>query len=171
MHRTRNKAQAAGARPLLGGAADDHAYAQAQQIVALFYGLRRHVLRRSRAELARSGLTGNQLNLVSLLGRSGPRSLGELSQQLELSQSTVSGMVDRLQARGIVERTSSPEDRRVTRVSLTDAISRQARALVDRGPGARLVAVLAAATPEQRQSMVDGLALLQQCLNTAWGER
>jgi MarR family transcriptional regulator, organic hydroperoxide resistance regulator len=115
-------------------------------------------------------LTGNQLNLVSLLGRSGPRTLGELSQELELSQSTVSGMVDRLQARGVVERTTSADDRRVTRVSLTEALSRQARALVDSGPGARLVEVLAAATPEERQTMYDGLALFRQCLNTAWGE-
>jgi MarR family transcriptional regulator, organic hydroperoxide resistance regulator len=162
MHRTRNESAPT-------PDADD-ARAQAQQIVALFQGLRRHVLRRSRAELARSGLTGNQLNLVSLLGRSGPRTLGELSQELELSQSTVSGMVDRLQARGVVERTTSADDRRVTRVSLTEALSRQARALVDSGPGARLVEVLAAATPEERQTMYDGLALFRQCLNTAWGE-
>jgi DNA-binding MarR family transcriptional regulator len=171
MHRTRNNSgAAAGARPPRAATANDAARAQAQQIVALFHGLRRHVLRRSRAELARSGLTGNQLNLVSLLGRSGPRTIGELSQELELTQSTVSGMVDRLQARGVVERTTSPDDRRITRVSLTQAISRQARALVDSGPGARLAEVIAAASPEERQTMYDGLALLQGCLNAAWGE-
>jgi MarR family transcriptional regulator, organic hydroperoxide resistance regulator len=161
MYRTRNTSAAT---------ADGDARAQAQRIVALFRGLRRHMLRRSRAELARSGLTGNQLTLVSVLGSSGPRTLGELSQELELSQSTVSGMVDRLEARGIVRRTTSPDDRRVTRVALTETISRQARALVDRGPGARLVEVLAAAAPEERQTMYDGLALFQQCLNAAWDE-
>jgi len=38
-----------------------------------------------------------------------------------LSHSTVSGIVDRLQARGIVTRSTDSKDRRLTRIALTSS--------------------------------------------------
>jgi DNA-binding MarR family transcriptional regulator len=46
-------------------------------------------------------------------------SLKELSAHLGLAHSTVSGIVDRLQERGLVERRTSETDGRVTRIGVT----------------------------------------------------
>jgi DNA-binding MarR family transcriptional regulator len=144
--------------------ADAAAAAEARQILELVRSLRRGLLQDARAELTRNGLTGAQLSLVSLLGTRGPLTVSELSRELALGHSTVSGIVDRLQARGIVERHPDALDRRFTRVRLTETLRQKAPNLIAHGPGSRMLAALAAATPEQRRTMRDGLVLLQQFL-------
>ena len=136
------------------------AASEAREIVGLFRSLRRHLVRGSRAELARSGLTAAQVSVISLLGTQGSMTLGDLSRELELSHSTVSGIVDRLQAKEIVERKPSVDDRRYVQISLAESVASQAPALSDEGPIGRLEAVLKAATEDERRRIKDGLALL-----------
>jgi DNA-binding MarR family transcriptional regulator len=139
---------------------DSTATDEAREIVGLFRSLRRHLVRGSRAELARSGLTAAQVSVISLLGTNGAMTLGELSRELELSHSTVSGIVDRLQAKDLVDRKPSPDDRRYVQISLAQHVASQAPALADDGPIGRLEAVLKAATADDRRSIREGLALL-----------
>jgi DNA-binding MarR family transcriptional regulator len=136
------------------------AASEAREIVGLFRSLRRHLVRGSRAELARSGLTAAQVSVISLLGTQGSMTLGDLSRELELSHSTVSGIVDRLQAKEIVERKPSVDDRRYVQISLAESVASRAPALSDEGPIGRLEAVLKAATDDERRRIKDGLALL-----------
>jgi DNA-binding MarR family transcriptional regulator len=49
-----------------------------------------------------------------------PHSMGQLAQVLHCDQSNVTGITDRLEERGLVERTPSPGDRRVKLLVLTD---------------------------------------------------
>jgi DNA-binding MarR family transcriptional regulator len=139
---------------------DSTATDEAREIVGLFRSLRRHLVRGSRAELARSGLTAAQVSVISLLGTNGAMTLGELSRELELSHSTVSGIVDRLQAKDLVDRKPSPDDRRYVQISLAQHVASQAPALADDGPIGRLEAVHKAATADDRRSIREGLALL-----------
>ena len=133
---------------------------EARAIVGLFRSLRRHVVRGSRAELARSGLTAAQVSVISLLGTNSEMTLGDLSRELELSHSTVSGIVDRLQAKGLVVRNPSADDRRYVQISLAEHVASQAPTLGDEGPIGRLEAVLKAATAEERRKVKEGLVLL-----------
>ena len=48
-----------------------------------------------------------------------PLSMGELAERLLCDASNVTGIVDRLEARGLVERQPDPDDRRVRRLVLT----------------------------------------------------
>jgi DNA-binding MarR family transcriptional regulator len=59
------------------------------------------------------GLTGPQLFLLRELFLGEPRTIGDLSKALELSNSTVTGIVDRLERAGLVERHRDEKDRRV----------------------------------------------------------
>ncbi len=65
-------------------------------------------------EFARGGLTGPQRMVMQVLVRSEGLSLKELSARLSLAHSTVSGIVDRLQARGMVVRRRDEADGRAT---------------------------------------------------------
>jgi len=49
--------------------------------------------------------------------------LTELSERVDLSKSTVSGIVDRLVARGVVKKVKVNEDRRIVRISLMKEVS------------------------------------------------
>ncbi|HEY0259847.1 MAG TPA: MarR family transcriptional regulator [Lacisediminihabitans sp.] len=80
------------------------------------------VLTRSAAE---HELSVTQLRMLGILRDRAP-SMAALAEYLGLDRSSVSGLIDRAERRGLVARTTSPEDARVTIVSLTAQGSRLA---------------------------------------------
>ncbi len=75
--------------------------------------------RLAKEQSARHGVTATQLNVLKLLEKVGDLSLSELSKQMAATNSTVTGIVDRMVAGGLVTREQSAEDRRVWKISLT----------------------------------------------------
>jgi DNA-binding MarR family transcriptional regulator len=57
---------------------------------------------------------------------------GRLAETLDCDRSNVTGIVGRLEARGLVERRMDPSDRRVKNLVLTETGRRQRRRLLDR---------------------------------------
>ena len=76
---------------------------------------------------AANDLSLTQMRLLAILRDRRPR-MAELAAHLGLDRSTVSGLIDRAVARGLLERIPSPDDRRSVLVSLTD----EGRALAER---------------------------------------
>jgi DNA-binding MarR family transcriptional regulator len=126
--------------------------------------IREHVRRPLEAQIARGNLTGPQLGVMRALVGSDGMSLKELSAHLGLAHSTVSGIVDRLQERGMVERQADEADRRITRIRVTQEVRDFVR---DTMPGLvihPLVEALGRATAAQRRAIVEGLRCLRQVL-------
>jgi DNA-binding MarR family transcriptional regulator len=73
-------------------------------------------------------LTGAQARLLSLLSLE-PLPMRKLARKLKCEPSNVTGIVDRLEARGLVERRPDPADRRVKLAAATDEGRRVARSL------------------------------------------
>ncbi|HJV47465.1 MAG TPA: MarR family transcriptional regulator [Bacillota bacterium] len=69
-------------------------------------------------ELDKCGITIPQALVLGEI-RDKPKTIGELSKALDLSNSTISGIVDRLERNQIVIRERDKEDRRVVFVSLS----------------------------------------------------
>lgn len=65
-------------------------------------------------------LTGQQGMLIGMLMHCEKIKVTELSEKLNLSNSTVSSMLDRLEKQNIIERIRSSEDRRVVYITVTD---------------------------------------------------
>ncbi len=76
---------------------------------------------------SRFGLTGPQLAVIKMLEPVGRLSLSELSERIRARNSTVTGIIDRMEREGLVRRRRSSEDRRVVHIELTDAGSKLAR--------------------------------------------
>ncbi len=77
--------------------------------------------RRITKELARrANLTGPQLTVIKILEQIGDLSLSELSDKIRAQNSTVTGIIDRMEREGLAVRVRSTEDRRVVRIHLTD---------------------------------------------------
>jgi len=74
------------------------------------------ITRLFKAELGAMGLTPPQAMLIGLLTEQGQMKIGDICEQLKLSGSTVSGIVDRLEKQGFVERIRSETDRRVVNI-------------------------------------------------------
>jgi len=81
----------------------------------------------TKALAARASLTGPQLTVVKMLEHMGDLSLSELSDAIRAQNSTVTGIVDRMEREGIVERVRSTDDRRVVRIHLTEKGAKLAR--------------------------------------------
>jgi len=75
-------------------------------------------------------ITGQQLGLLRVVDRFPTATLGDLSQRMYLHISTVSGIVDRLEAGGYLHRRRSTDDRRVVHLRLTE----KGRRLISQAP-------------------------------------
>lgn len=126
--------------------------------------LDRAVNREVHRDVARSGLTGPQVRAIEVLFDSGPLSLKDLSAKLHLSHSTVSGIVDRLARRQYVRREPHPDDRRVSRITVTEEVARYAR-----GAPRRLLSPLADALrsvrPAERKQIIQILQRLTELVD------
>ena len=67
-----------------------------------------------------TGITGPQLWAIKIIGDLSPVRVSDLAARMYLNPSTIVGILDRLESRGLVQRNRSDDDRRVVRVLLTD---------------------------------------------------
>ncbi|MFD9002082.1 MarR family winged helix-turn-helix transcriptional regulator [Streptomyces sp. NPDC059582] len=80
------------------------------------------------AAAGKHSLTGAQARLLSLLALE-PLPMRKLAQKLKCEPSNVTGIVDRLESRGLVERRPDPADRRVKLAAATREGEETARSL------------------------------------------
>jgi len=78
----------------------------------------------SRALVKRVGMTGPQLVVLKTLSQQGEVSVGELSKVVSLRQATVTGILERLEKRGLISRRRSEKDRRRVLVLTTEKANR-----------------------------------------------
>ena|SRR5688572_6041064 len=77
-------------------------------------------------------LSPAQCHLLSLIEPDRPMPMGELASALACDASNVTGLVDRLESRGLLRRSPSAEDRRVKVLSLTPLGARIRGALLEK---------------------------------------
>ncbi len=99
-----------------------------------------------------------QCQLLNLIDPERPLAMNRLAEMLACDASNVTGLVDRLEARGLVQRRPSAEDRRVRVVELTPAGSRLRLELLRRVTEAALP--LSRLTGSQRRSLLRILEVL-----------
>lgn len=95
----------------------------------------------------------------------GPQRMSDLAEQAQTSQASLTGIVDRLEERGLVERCRSSEDRRVVEVLLTEkgrSDMRASHALMLK----RLDDVLAPLSVEERETLASLLGRVSSSAET-----
>ena len=75
----------------------------------------------SRRLAAKCRVTGPQLVCLHVLGEEGPLTSRELAQNVHLDPSTMVGIVDRLEGKGLLRRERSSRDRRAVLLNVTEA--------------------------------------------------
>lgn len=93
--------------------------AQTSRIIAQLRGAMRELRCMSGDRLRRTELGFTNLHVLSILEGHGAMSMGHLAEILDVSLSNASGLIDRLEDRGLVERVRVPDDRRVVLVRVT----------------------------------------------------
>lgn len=117
--------------------------------------------RLTKDEARKHDLTGPQLTVIKLLSGIGDLSLTELSESMQTKNSTVTGIIDRMEAAGLVRRVRSETDRRVVMIRLTS----QGRALARSVPIEPMQAfrrALEALSPREQRSLLKILVKLEK---------
>lgn len=73
----------------------------------------------SSERLVRQGISMTQLHVMHLLDHHGEMPMSRLAEMLDVSMSNGTGLIDRVEERGFVERIRIPSDRRMVMVRLT----------------------------------------------------
>ena len=132
------------------------------EVLSRISRLAHHLDRRRAGTFGAHGLESWEFGVLAALRRSGPPyrlTPGQLVRETGVTSGTMTNRVDRLAARGLVERLPDPRDRRVVRVRLTvHGSSRVEAALADLLDRER--ALLDVLTPRQRASLADLLRTL-----------
>ncbi len=107
-----------------------------QEIVRLVMDLSRNLMSHYDTQLAALNLTFPQAMLLRQLGDALP--MNQAAGKLHCDPSNVTGIVDRLEARGLIERRHLTKDRRVKHLALTPAgrrLRRRVEAILAGAPG------------------------------------
>lgn len=146
--------------------AEGHAIdaAPGEHIVRLRLALAR--LARRQRHAVRTDLTLSQQSALAMIELHGPIALGDLARIEDVSAPTISRIVAKLEAQGLVERTSDPDDRRVARVAMTAVGSctlAEARALRNEW----LAACLSSLPPEDARAVLSAIGPLERLAEAA----
>lgn len=112
------------------------------------------------------GLTDSQFNALALLryqSEDGSLDQSTLGRMLVVNRSNVTGLIDRLEKAGWVERTSDRDDRRVKWVRLT-AAGRKLLDAADRRYTARVLQVMGALSDREREQVARALEKVRAAL-------
>lgn len=109
-------------------------------------------------------ITGPQGMLVGTLIHYGEMKISDLSEKLGLSNSTVSGIVDRLESQGLVERTRSTEDRRVVYVDVTPEFKKNTKEHFKEFEK-KFESMMSKATAEELDTILTGIATLKEVID------
>lgn len=114
----------------LKGDAAHHDTPRSREALVALRRIIRSIDLHSRATLRRSGVTGPQLVVLYRLARLGQVSVSALAREVDLSQATVTGILDRLAQRDLVHRHRDEADKRRVIVRIAPA----GEALLDNAP-------------------------------------
>jgi DNA-binding MarR family transcriptional regulator len=131
-------------------------------------GVIRQILRKPlEAEVAKGGLTAPQVGVMRAVVRHEGISLKDLSQGVSLAHSTVSGIVDRLEKLGMIQRKPDRVDGRISRIYPTSIVMEFVRDEIPALTRRPLEAALERSTPAERAAIGQALRRLKELLEEA----
>jgi len=131
----------------------------------LMYYLRvnQHLTQQFRAHFGKLNLTFPQALTLSILGSEGPMPISKLAEKTGSANSTISGIVDRLEKLELARRIRSESDRRVIYVEATSRYQ-DLREKTETGVNEYFGSLLEPLSEDERATIVRGLELLDQAM-------
>ena len=112
------------------------------------------------------GITVTQLAVVNILAKRETVKLNELSEELKITPTAVSLIIDRLEALEVVERVRSKVDKRVVYAKLCDKF-KAAHGNLDNNVNSFLALLLRTKNEGEIQKILDGLEILKNLLESS----
>lgn len=116
--------------------------------------------------LIRAGVSMSHLHVMWILQSHGDLTMTHLAEMLDISLSNATGLVDRMEERGVIDRIRVPDDRRIVLVSLSEH-GRELLAQVDLVRSDLVATVLRHLDATQLDGLLHTLADLRQAMQEA----
>lgn len=139
------------------------------KMARLFFKLHKTLKQSMRKCFEDIGMTMPQSFVMGILVKSGEMKLTEISREMKLSNSTVSGIIDRLEKQQLVERIRSEKDKRIVYVKATHKFHELHDEFLDRAEKS-FEGLMDAATSEEIDIIIEGLVVLERILTSGSGE-
>ena len=146
---------------------DELAEKQANEIIEIFRGIKKASSSKFEKSAKKYGFTAPQLGVIFHLHMVPSITLQALSEHMNLTKSTVSGIVDRLEKQGVVTREIPKDNRRIVKLSITeefkknnDICSMKKRFISD-----LISESIKNTNPEEVEKMIYGLKLFSSLLS------
>ena len=110
--------------------------------------------------MVKAGISMTHLHILWVLEHHGDMPMSRLAELLDVSVSNATGLIDRMEERGLVERVRVPDDRRVVLVRASAEGARQ-RDEIEALKQDRMRSILARLRPDQLERMVGAIADLR----------
>ncbi|WP_138207483.1 MarR family winged helix-turn-helix transcriptional regulator [Haloimpatiens lingqiaonensis] len=117
-----------------------------------------------RKEFEDMNLTAPQGMIIGMLSHEGKMKISDLSKRIGLSNSTISGIVDRLEKQGFVERIRSEKDRRVVYVDVNSEFRKNSKdrfCQIQR----KMETVISKTSDEEADKILEGLSILKEVVD------
>ncbi len=137
-----------------------------REILMTYLRVTQHVSRQFRSHFGQLHLTFPQALALSVLAAGGTMTLGALASETKSANSTISGVVDRLEKLGLARREHSSSDRRIIYVSATDkyrALNEKTKSDV----GDYFASLLDKMSNEDQNMLHGALCMLEKALDQA----
>ncbi|AEX85318.1 hypothetical protein XO10_04470 [Marinitoga sp. 1135] len=108
-------------------------------------------------------ITSSQWMILGILMKNGRMKIGDLSKEVGLSNSTVTGIIDRLEKRNFVKRVRDSKDRRVIYIELTEEFEKNKKGL-NLSMDNKLNEFLENVSETELKKVIDGLGILKDVL-------
>lgn len=138
------------------------------EIVKLIFDLSHRLRDRMKKNCNHGGFTLPQGMVIGTLHKHGQMKVSDLSRTIGLSNSTMSGILDRLEKLGAVERVRSQQDKRIVYVQLTQQFLLQ-HPIFARSPREEFnrlfTGILEGSTPQEQEKVREGLLILMDLID------
>ncbi|WP_243458210.1 MarR family winged helix-turn-helix transcriptional regulator [Sporosarcina sp. Te-1] len=122
--------------------------------------LHRYTMKSLQRQAEEHGVTIPQVRVIGEVFAHKTVSVKLLSQNLKMTQSTVSDIVERLVSKGILEKTPNQKDKRLVDISLSSRLAEEIDESISQLKNQSLRAVLDFLTPEEQEIAEQGINLL-----------
>ena len=140
-----------------------------QNVLMSYLRVTQHMSQQFRAHFGRLNLTFPQALVLNVLGEEGPVPISMLAERTGSANSTVSGIVDRLEKLGLAKRERSENDRRVIYVSATEKY-RALREKAATDVSGYFNSLLDTMAPEDKAMVAEAFQKLDEVLTAAGGQ-
>jgi len=135
------------------------------QVARLFQDVMHLFKHNMKKFLGDAGISAPQGMVIGLLSKNKKMKITELSSKLCLSNSTVSGIIDRLEAQEMVVRERSKEDKRVVYVSISPNFEYMHK-VFHKQMEKNVQNIISQGNPEELQKISEGLIALKKLLSS-----